>query len=177
MLLTLKRTFFLAITVMLLGVGAVYAVNQGLRSIGLVGTSVNSRSDSNSRFPAPPNATVIGPPPQIDFSLLSNITHVAIPNGGSMTIPIGLYATGSANISLSISQQDFPESSVLPSGIMATFDPSSVTTTANMTIMVNLTLNIEESVPSGIYRFDIAGSHRTAGWHTASGIYLEVTIP
>jgi len=124
----------------------------------------------------PPNTTVLPPPGRLLFELSLSDSRIMISRGESLSISVIVYGRGEANLSLAVGVDDIPEIAVLPTGIDAVLDRTSLMTETKSTTTVNLTISIRNEAIPGTYKLVITGTQRTNWWVLASGVPLEITV-
>jgi uncharacterized membrane protein len=98
---------------------------------------------------------VVQPPPTPDFSLSSSPGSATVTQGNAANYTIAVSPSGgySGTVNLSASQ--------LPTGVTASFNPASVTTTGGSVVSSALTLTTATNAPIGTYNITVTGSDST----------------
>jgi len=104
--------------------------------------------------------TVTAPPPPDDFSINANPTSVVVAEGSSANTSIVTTATSGNPVTVNLTAGG------LPSGVLASFNPTSVTSGGTST----LTLTAGSSAPAGSYTVTVIGTSPTNTHSTAVGL-------
>jgi hypothetical protein len=105
-------------------------------------------------------------PSQIQVSV--NPKAAIIGQGDTAKIAVSLISTDNSAGTVTLGYTDAEGTGTLPSGVTATFDPSSVTLTADGEASSSLTLSASSTAPKGIYKIGITISDQYSplgyGW-------------
>lgn len=112
-------------------------------------SAINTEQNSQIQVSVNPKAAIIG-------------------QGDTATIAVRLISTDNSAGTFNLGYTDAEGTGALPSGVTATFDPSSVTLTAGREATSTLTLSASSTAPKGIYKIGITISDQYSplgyGW-------------
>lgn len=169
-----NKRMWIMVASMILIVGSI-ALTFGLQQTKIWKTGIQEVGQKPKFNQPPPNATVLPPPGNLLFELSLSDSRIMISRGESLSISVIIYGRGKANLSLAV-VDDIPEVAVLPTGISAVLDRTSLIIETNSTTSVNLTISIGDEAIPGTYKLIVAATERINGWVLASGVPLEVTV-